>query len=497
MCARAHAYIGENGLTCRKRRNRRGRRQARPSALTSPTWSPNSAPRTAVGVGRRCCSFATGGGKTQIFSECARGAWAKGNRILILCHRRELAKQAAAKLQSLGVPAQVLFAGTKTPNGPAIVASVQTLERRLDRIGQFDLIILDEAHHATAATWRKVLAAFPTARIMGCTATPARLDGKGLGVQAGGIFDALIEGPPVADLTAMGFLSPARYFVPERRMELTGIKKTGGDFNAAALEKAMADPENSRIIGDCIAAYKLHADHQPAIAFCVTVAHAGAVAEQFRAAGYRSACVHGGLPADERDALISGLGTGAVEVLTSCEIISEGLDVPAVSAVILLRPTASLGLHLQQIGRGLRPAPGKLHLTVLDHVGNVLEHGRADDARKWTLDAGLIRERKSKEAAVRRCQECGAANATTAKKCEACGAEFLTPEARDFTPAPGSLIELSRERITFLAQQPHHRLRGMVLTEPEVRAIAREKGYKRGWAMHYMREQAERHAAAS
>jgi superfamily II DNA or RNA helicase len=173
------------------------------------------------------------------------------------------------------------------------------------------------------------------------------------------------------------------------------------------------------------------------------------------------------------------------------------LDVPAISAVILLRPTASLGLHLQQIGRGLRPAPGKTHLTVLDHVGNCLEHGRADDARKWTLDAGLIRERKSKEAAVRRCQDCGAANATTATKCEACGAEFPAPEARDFTPAPGSLIELSRERITFLAQQPHHRLRGMVLTEPEVRAIAREKGYKRGWAMHYMREQAERHAAAS
>ena len=280
-------------------------------------------------------------------------------------------------------------------------------------------------------------------------------------------------------------------------MELTGIKKTGGDFNAAALEKAMADPENSRIIGDCIAAYKLHADHQPAIAFCVTVAHGEAVAEQFRAAGYKAACVHGGLPANERDAMIAGLNTGATEVLCSCELISEGLDVPAVSAVILLRPTASLGLHLQQIGRGLRPAPGKTHLTVLDHVGNCLEHGRADDARKWTLDAGLIRERKSKEAAVRRCQDCGAANATTATKCEACGAEFPAPEARDFTAAPGELIEMNRERIKFLADQPHHRLRGMILSEPEVRAIAREKGYKRGWAMHYMREQAERYAAAA
>ena len=401
-----------------------------------------------------------------------------------------------AKLRAAGVPAVPLIAGGTVPaDARVIVASVQTAANRLDALGRIDFIVADEAHHATAKTWRKVLAAFPTAKLMGCTATPARLDGKGLGVHAGGIFDVLIEGPPVAELTAMGFLSPARYFVPERRMDLAGVKKTGGDFSAAALEKLMADPENSRIIGDAVDAYRKHADHQPAICFTVTVAHGEAVAEQFLAAGYRAACVHGDLPADERDALIAGLGTGAVEVLTSCELISEGLDVPSVSAVILLRPTASLGLHLQQIGRGLRPAHGKDHLTVLDHVGNVLEHGRADDARTWTLDAGMIRERKKGEQAVKRCETCGAANAPTARTCEACGAEFPR-EARNFTAAPGTLIELSRERITFLAQQPHHQLRGMILSEPEIRAVARERGYKAGWARHWLREQNERQAEA-
>ena len=456
--------------------------------------------RIAYRAGNRAplLQLATGGGKTVIFAEAARGAWSRGRRVLVLAHRVELVRQAAVKLRAAGVPAVPLIAGGIVPaDAQVIVASVQTAAGRLEQLGRVDFIIADEAHHATAKTWRAVLEAFPDAKLLGVTATPARLDGKGLGVHAGGIFDALIEGPPVAELTALGFLSAARYFVPERRMDLTGIKKTGGDYSAGALKKAMADPENGRIVGDCIDAYRRHADHQPAIAFCVTVAHGEAVAEQFRAAGYKAACVHGGLPANERDAMIAGLNTGATEVLCSCELISEGLDVPAVSAVILLRPTASLGLHLQQVGRGLRPAPDKSYLTVLDHVGNCLEHGRADDPRTWTLDAGAVRTRAKGDAAVRRCEACGAANAPAARVCEACGAEFPAPEARDFTAAPGKLIELSRERIQFLATQPHYRLRDMMLSEPEIRAIARERGYRRGWATHFLREQAERYVAAA
>jgi DNA repair protein RadD len=470
-----------------------------PPAAASPLLRPYQTAlvdrlRAAYRLGFRAplLQLATGGGKTVVFAAAAHGARAKGKRVLVLAHRIELVRQAADKLAAAGVPAVMLVAGgTVPPNAPAVVASIQTAANRLDRLGDFDFIVIDEAHHCTATTWRKVLDAFPTAKLLGVSATPWRLDGKGLGVGAGGIFDVLVEGPSIAELTRAGYLAPARYYVPERKIDTTNVPQVAGDYSAAGLEALMTG--NSRITGDAIDSYRRHADHQPAICFVVSVHHGEIVAAQFREAGYRAACVHGELAAAERDRLIAGLGNGDIEVLASCQLISEGLDVPAVGAVVLLRPTASLGLHLQQIGRGLRPAPGKAHLTVLDHVGNVLEHGRADDARAWTLDAGLARAAGKREATVKRCHVCGAGNALAARWCESCGTKFPVDEP-DFNPAPGRLVELSRERIQFLATQPHHRLRGMTLSEAEVRAVARERGYKAGWCRHYLREQAARSA---
>jgi DNA repair protein RadD len=449
--------------------------------------------RAAYRVGFRAplLQLATGGGKTHIFTAIAASAHGRGKRVLVAAHRRELIRQASAKLTAAGVPHGIIAPGHPETADAVQVGSIQTLARRLDRLPAFDLIVLDECHHAVAAQWTALLKAQAQARILGVTATPARLDGKGLGVGAGGIFDVLVEGPSIAELTRAGYLAPARYYVPERKIDTTNVPQVAGDYSAAGLEALMTG--NSRITGDAIDSYRRHADHQAAIAFVCTVHHGEIVAAQFREAGYRAACVHGELAAAERDRLIAGLGNGDIEVLASCELISEGLDVPAVGAVVLLRPTASLGLHLQQIGRGLRPAPGKAHLFVLDHVGNVLEHGRADDARAWTLDAGLARPAGKREATVKRCHACGAGNAVAVRTCENCGTEFLVDEP-DFDPAPGRLVELSRERILFLATQPHHRLRGMTLSEAEVRAVARERGYKSGWCRHYLREQAARSA---
>jgi DNA repair protein RadD len=438
--------------------------------------------------------LATGGGKTIVFTAITASAHERGKHVLIVAHRKELIQQASMKLTAAGVPHGIIAPGHPETADSVQVGSIQTIVRRLDRLPAFDLIVLDEAHHAVAAQWTALLKAQPQARRLGVTATPVRLDGKGLGIQSGGIFDVLVEGPSIAKLTDGGFLAPARYFVPERKIDTSAVPQVGGDFTAAGLEKLLTG--NTRITGDAIDSYRRHADHQPAICFVASVRHGDIVAAQFQKAGYQAACVHGALPAAKRDAMIAALGTGEIEILMSCELISEGLDVPAVGAVILLRPTASLGLHLQQIGRGLRPAPGKLHLIVLDHVGNVLEHGRADDAREWTLDAGLTHDTDKRKAPVKRCDACGAANAVAARMCENCGIAFPAEEP-DFDPAPGRLVELTRERIDYLAHQPHHRLRGMVLSEAEVRAIGRERGYKRGWAAHYLREQAVRLGGAA
>ena len=188
--------------------------------------------------------------------------------------------------------------------------------------------------------------------------------------------------------------------------------------------------------------YARRADHQPAIAFCATVAHGEFIAGQFRRGGYRSHCVHGGLPKAARDDLIAALDTGGVEILTSCDLISEGLDVPSVACIIALRPTKSLVLHRQQIGRGMRPAPGKAALIVNDHVGNCLVHGLPEIEPLWSL-AGVDKG----AAPVWLCPECGCVNPLAQTCCEECGYERPGAEGggrRRAPPgAPGTLQETS------------------------------------------------------
>ena len=368
--------------------------------------------------------LATGGGKTIIFVAEIKRRVSRGHRALVLVHRRELIWQACAKLDLAGVPQGIIAAGiAPTPRKAVQVASVQTLSRRLGSIrdDEFDFVVIDECHHARADTWGRVLDALPYADLLGCTATPARLDGKGLGLRSGGFFDAIVSGPSIGELIEDGHLSPVRCFAPAAQIATAEVRTVAGDFDQSQLA-AVANTD--AITGDAVAEYRLRADHKPAIAFCVTVKHAQDVAAAFSAAGYRSACVHGGLPVAERDALITSLGNGDVGVLTSCEIISEGLDVPAVSAVILLRPTKSLVLPMQQIGRGMRPASGKRHLVVLDHAGNIKRHGLPDQERRWSLD-GIAKP--TGEAPVKTCPECRAIVARAAQTCPVCGHVFWRP----------------------------------------------------------------------
>ena len=322
-----------------------------------------AAVRSAYASGLRAplLTLPTGGGKTVVFSYIAEQAGAKGNRVLILVHRRELLRQTSRTLDDFGVCHGMISAGMTTFIGhPVQVASVQTLVRRMDRLRwDPDLIIVDEAHHATGkTTWGKVLAHYTGAKILGVTATPQRLDGQGLGISAGGMFDRLITGPTVAQLTAAGHLSPAVVFAPRQRVDLSGVHTRMGDFAQGELADAMDKPT---ITGDAVAHYRAHCPGEPAIAFCASVAHAEHVAETFQAAGYRAASIDGGMDSATRAQHIEDLGSGRLQVLTSCEIVSEGTDIPVVAAAILLRPTQSLGLYLQQVGRVLRPAPGKTH----------------------------------------------------------------------------------------------------------------------------------------
>lgn len=459
--------------------------------MTGPALRPYQAEaverlRDAYRAGARAplLVLPTGGGKTIVFSHVATETARRGKRVLILAHRRELIRQASAKLTAAGVAHGIVAPG-HTPTRDAVqVASVQTLQRRLrdPRYAAPDLIVIDEAHHAVAGQWAEIVAAYPDARLLGVTATPARLDGRGLGREVGGCFDAMVLGPSIADLMAEGFLSPARVFAPAEAPDLSGVRTRGGDYEATALASAMAAPQ---IVGNAVEHYARHAAGQPAIAFSPSVAHAEATAEAFRAAGWRAVAASGSTATAERDAAIAGLGDGRVQVLCSCDLISEGLDVPAVGAVILLRPTKSLGLYLQQVGRGLRPAPGKEALIVLDHAGNTLTHGLPDADREWTL-AGKKKRERDAVPPVRQCPECYAMHAP-APKCPECGHVYETAP-REIEHVEGVLEEIDGERLARLRAAPLRQLLREAKDRGALQEIAQARGYKPGWVWHVLQQ---------
>jgi superfamily II DNA or RNA helicase len=383
----------------------------------------------------------TGSGKTVLFAYIADGTSKKGNQVLILVHRQELVDQTCKTLNAFGVGHGVIAAG-RTPDKtyPVQVASVQTLARRLD-VFKPTLIIIDEAHHGTAGQWRNVLRANPQARILGVTATPERLDGRGLGE----VFDDLIRGPEVADLIREGHLAKPLYFAPPQVANMGAVKKTAGDYNKGELAAAM---DKATITGDAVEHYARICNGAPSVAFCASVAHAQHVAEQFNSAGYKAATIDGTLDREARRDVVRALGDGRLNVLTSCEIINEGFDLPLVTGAILLRPTLSLGLHLQQIGRVLRPAPGKANAIILDHVGNLGRHGFAEDVRDWTL-AGRAKGKGKKKPEedtldVSQCPQCFCCHAP-APECPSCGWNYPA-RTREIEQRDGELKQLSEDR---------------------------------------------------
>ncbi len=428
----------------------------------------------------------TGSGKTVLFSYIAHNAAARGKRVLILAHRRELISQASRKLYDACVEHGIISPGHTPTRDLVQVASVQTLGRRLGdpRYQAPDLIVIDESHHAVAGQWATVVGAYPDARILGVTASPERLDGRGLGREAGGPFDAMVMGPSIAQLIAGGFLVPSRVFAPaDGGPDLSGVRTKGGDFDGASLAAAMDKPG---LTGDAAEHYARLTPGLPAVAFCTNVAHAEHTAEQFRAAGWRAVAASGKTPTAERDAIIAGLATGAVQVLCAADLVSEGLDIPAISVVIMLRPTQSLGLYIQQIGRGQRPADGKTHLTVLDHAGNVLRHGMPEADREWTLE-GRKKRQKPAEAAVRQCPSCYAVH-NIGPKCPECGHSYAAAaaEPKKIEVRDGDLQEVDQARLDHLKKAKLHDLLKDARSEAELREIAKARGYRANWVAHVL-----------
>ncbi len=435
--------------------------------------------RAAFTEGHRavCYVAPTGSGKTVLFTHIAEGLFRKGRRAWILCHRRELLAQTSAALAKFGVPHGMVSPQYPSDYAqPIQVASIQTIinAKRQEGLEAPHLIIADECHHAVSKTWAAVIGLHPGAKLLGVTATPMRLDGVGLRQ----VFDAMVLGPTVQGLIDGGHLAKVRCYAPAPLVDLSGVKTVLGDYALGELENRV---NRKAVTGDAIGHYRTHVKGAPAIAFCVSVAHAHAVAEEFRTAGYRAAAVDGGMNDADRKARIGGLADGAVQVLTSCELVSEGLDIPIVTAALLLRPTQSLGMHRQQIGRILRPAPGKEYAIVMDHVGNLERHGLPTEEIEWTLDG---KQKRAKPMPLKQCPACYVSVAVHVAACPACG--FVWPvksKPREVEQIAGELVEVTVSAKLAASADRKARI-AAARSYAELAKLAVEFKYAPGWAWH-------------
>jgi DNA repair protein RadD len=416
-----------------------------------------------------------GSGKTVMFSAVCRGAAKRGNAVLILCHRVELIEQISAALHEEGVDHGVIAGNYPYIAGHRVyIASVFTLARRLDCFSP-QLIIIDEAHHCSTTTvWGRILAAYPRAYRLGVTATPWRLSGEGLGE----FFDCLIEGPTYEELQALGYLTALKVYVPPT-ISTEGLHTRFGDFIERELVERVARPQ---ITGDAIEHYRRHTRGKRAIVFDVSVAAARNRAQEFRSAGFTADCIDGSLDAGLRRALVRDFRAGRLTVLTSCDLVSEGFDLPAIEVAIALRPTKSLGLFLQQTGRILRPFPGKSVATLFDHAGNVHRFGLPTEVRTWSLAGEPARADGPQRAdSVRVCKTCFCANPARTVVCRACGTRFET-QSRQVVQADGDLEEYRGPTAQELARRRIRQEQERAQTFEALQAYARLRGYKPGWA---------------
>jgi DNA repair protein RadD len=435
----------------------------------------------------------TGGGKTIIFAHITTGAAAKGKRVIILAHRQEIADQISRALVAMGVAHGLIQPGHGRTDDLVQVGMVQTVARRLADIAEPALLVIDEAHHAVAGTWARIAAAWPYAKILGVTATPERLDGVGLR----DAFDVMVLGPDVRVLIDGGYLAPFRYLAAQFDVDLSSVRTLGGDFNVGDLERAL---DRDGITGNVVEHYLKHLAPRTAIAFCATVAHAEHVARRFRDNGIPAAAIDGSMSADERRGAVERLRTGDLRVLTSCEIISEGFDAPAVGGCILLRPTQSFALHRQQVGRCLRPKPDGSAAVVIDHVNNVFCHGLPDAPHIWSLDSQrrTIAERQRPVPDLRKCRACSSVFAT-GERGDDCGIAGCLFAAPDFRERAGELEEVYSPPWTHGIDIRHARgpqwyllLQHAGTDRARLREIQMARGYKPGWVRYAAAEAVEK-----
>ena len=369
----------------------------------------------------------TGGGKTVIAAHLLKNWLTPGRNSVWLTHRKELVNQTRKMLSDAGIavyPGDGWATGTPAPmiNGGVIILMAQTVSRRIARAGVWknyaadDLMIIDEAHHATAKGWERAVRRFP-GKAVGMTATPWRLSQK---EGFDHLFKNLTCGPDVPDLQGLDFLCNARVLVPSPEYRIQGGEVGSiGDYTEGGIERA--NQEHIMTAG-VLEFWKNHARDRQTIIYAVSVRHARNLAALFVSEGIPTAAMLGNTPQQTRDAMIAKFSNGELRVLVNVAVATEGFDLPDASCVVIARPTQSLALYLQMLGRGLRPKPDSGDCLILDLSGNSLLHGLPEQRRKWSLTPRG--QPPEGEAPVVWCEHCGSVSPAASQNCQSCGAPF-------------------------------------------------------------------------
>lgn len=380
------------------------------------------------GRGRRpLVVSAAGSGKSHVATELARRLSADGLSVLLVSHRREILRQLADSAVAVGVPPEdlaALYPGSPFPEydgQPVLVASHPLLARRRE-LPPADVLLVDEAHRVAARTYARLVSSYPGVRVAGFTATPVRLDGKPLGAH----FDSMVVAERTGRLVRDGFLGSPVCFVAKEEFQpdLAGLQLLRGDWQPGKLRARVL---RRGIVGNVVDAFRRRVPADgTGVVFAVSVEHAERLARRFLNAGVSSEVITARTSISERDGLRDRLRGGETRVVVNVGVLSEGFDFPEVNAVVLARPTCSLTLYLQQVGRAMRPRSDGLRTIVLDHARNVLRFGLPEAERTFTLEFGA--HQLPEENLPRVCPECGAAVPRRDRICSFCGVELPSIE---------------------------------------------------------------------
>jgi superfamily II DNA or RNA helicase len=355
----------------------------------------------------------TGSGKSVIGAAVVQRI--RGKRVLWVAHRRELLRQARTELLAAGVPESDvgILSGTDKDNAGArvLVASIGLAARD---VPSADLVVIDEAHRAAAATYRHILGG--QLHVLGLTATPWRLDGTPMG----DVFNEMLVVASQEELIADGWLArPETYGIPRDKMKTLGLRRGKSDYTGASLDAAS---KRTALVGDVVKETQRLAAGRQTLVFAVNRAHGQKLAAAFKRAGRAVAYLDGETPSDERDRITSELRDGMIQIVVNVDVLSEGFDCPLVSCIAIARPTRSRTRFLQYCGRAARIVPGnKRRAIILDHAGNCYTHLLPGVDYAWSLDGGA--ERETGEEPNRQCAECERMIPLSCKTCPHCAAE--------------------------------------------------------------------------